>query len=85
MPRKSPIPVHFKIDSLRIDKGYPTPEPRGESPLRGIFKRMKPGDSVLLPTAFASTARTIAKVFFGKGNYASRADGKNAVRFWRIK
>ncbi len=70
------------MSELKIDKGVQIP-PRRADGMAAALRKMKRGDSVLLPTDMSS-ARASAHRELGKGCYASRSEGEG-TRIWRIK
>lgn len=64
---------------LKIEKGIPIPS--GNANVTATLRKLKVGDSVLLPSSFD---RQYAHQVLGKGNYTARKM-EDGVRVWRTK
>lgn len=73
----------MKNGELKIEKGIPIPQGRHNKGYSEILRKLKVGDSVLLPGQKESV-RSLAAKTLGNGKYACRLD-KDGVRVWRTK
>lgn len=69
---------------LKVDKGIPAPERVSYGSLASFLRKMQIGDSVFIPHATTSSARSAAVYALGSGNYTTRKE-HGGVRVWRTK
>jgi hypothetical protein len=79
--------MNIKGMKLKVEKGIPVPPAHARNKpetLRELFKAMKPGESVKIPSKNWGIIGGTAVSVWGKGNSATRANG-TGIRVWRLK
>ena len=72
----------MKNGELKIEKNVPLPKTYGGFGLTGIFRKMKPGESIFVPFDVSSDPRQIAYNALGKGKFSVHKEPGGA-RVWR--
>ena len=68
----------------RIENRVPIPPPQNHG-YTAALRKMKVGQSIVLPVRDTASAGAYGQAAWGKGNYATRKIGVRKVRVWRIK
>ena len=69
------------LGEFKIESGIPIPVTRMKTGLTKALRKLKPGDSVFLPT---QSAYRLAYKVLGRGNAVVRSE-KHGYRVWRLK
>ena len=73
----------MEFKKLKIEKGIAIPPDKSKKGYVDALRRLKKGDSVVLPIPVYAAGRS-AYYVLGAGNYASRGV-EGGTRVWRIK
>lgn len=75
----------MKNGDFKIERGIPVPPQHGRKGYSAILRKMKVGESVVLPTSTQPATNIGYQVFGGSGHITVRKIGPDETRVWRIK